>query len=77
MKGFPEKSASVQARHWFAGAVFDLLLYRGENADVDLALGLPDGYQTYQGLTKRIEWLRRQMPFAVYWVAESGAVRQD
>ena len=25
-KGYPEKSGATQARHWFAGAVFDLIL---------------------------------------------------
>lgn len=74
VKGFPEKSANTQARHWFAGAMFDLLLYHGENANVDLALGLPDGYQTYRGLSERVAWLRQVMPFTIYWVSESGAV---
>ena len=74
VKGYPEKSAGVQARHWFAGALFDLVVYRGESPDADLALGLPDGFGTYAGLASRVAWLRIAMPFTIYWVAESGAV---
>lgn len=44
----------MQARHWFAGAVFDLLLCRGESETADLALGLPDGYSAYAGLASRV-----------------------
>jgi len=74
VKGFPEKSASVQARHWFAGAVFDLLLYRDENSMVELALGLPKGFSTYENLTTRVKWARPQLPFVIYWVDEQGSV---
>lgn len=74
VKGFPENSPNTQARHWFSGAVFDLILYHGENPDVSLALGLPDGFSTYKGLAPRVKWLQESMPFRIYWVAESGRV---
>lgn len=74
VKGFPENSPNTQARHWFSGAVFDLILYHGENPDVTLALGLPDGFPTYKGLPPRVKWLQESMPFRIYWVAESGRV---
>jgi hypothetical protein len=77
VKGYPENSPNTQARHWFSGAVFDLLLYRGQNPDVILALGLPDGFPTYKGLAPRIKWLQDSMPFTIYWVAESGKVFDD
>lgn len=77
VKGYPEKSASMQARHWFADGVFSLVLYRGESPDASLALGLPDGFGTYAGLASRVAWLRSAMPFTIYWVAESGAVRAE
>ena len=75
VKGFPERSLHVQARHWFAGALFDLILYRHERPDVRLALAFPDGFTTYTALAARTAWLRTSMPFTIYWIAESGTVR--
>lgn len=77
VKGYPEKSTNVQARHWFSGAVFDLILYRGENPNVKLALALPEGFVTYSNLLPRIEWLKHTMPFDVFWVSETGNVRKE
>ncbi|HBV98055.1 MAG: hypothetical protein JL50_00885 [Peptococcaceae bacterium BICA1-7] len=74
VKGFPESSPNTQARHWFSGAIFDLILYHGENPDVTPALGLPDGFPTYKGLVPRVKWLQESMPFKIYWVEESGRV---
>lgn len=77
VKGFPERSSHVQARHWFAGAVFDLILYRAERADVRLALAFPESFTTYASLAARVAWLRASMPFTIYWVSESGEVRVE
>lgn len=77
VKGFPEQSVHAQARHWFASAVFDLLLYRDENPTVQLALGLPAGFSTYENLAARVKWARRELPFLIYWVDERGEVRVD
>jgi hypothetical protein len=79
VKGYPrgtqKTNPSTQARHWFAHAVFDLALYRNESESTDLALGLPDGFTTYQKLADRVTWLRCHLPFTIYWVSESGHVR--
>ncbi len=77
VKGYPEKSFNVQARHWFSDAVLGLILDRSENSSVDLALGLPDGFATYVNLVARIEWLRKEIPLKVYWISESGQVRVE
>jgi hypothetical protein len=77
VKGYREKSPNMQARHSFAEALLDLVLYRGENPQVDLAVALPDGFRTYLGLAPRVNWLRCKMPFRIYWVAESGKVRSE
>jgi len=78
VKGFPEgKNAYTQARHWFSSAVFDLILYRDENAEVDLALAFPDGFPTYRALAARLGPLRQAIPFTIYWVAESGTIRPE
>jgi hypothetical protein len=77
VKGYPEKSQNVQARHWFSGALFDLVLYYGENSDAKLGIALPEGFVTYSSLLPRIRWLKDSMPFKVYWVRENGSVREE
>lgn len=74
VKGFPTSSRHVQARHWFAGAVLDLVLYRERRKDVNLALGLPAGFKTYEKLAGRVTWLRASTPFLIFWVDDRGRV---
>ena len=74
VKGFPEKSKHVQARHWFAGALHDLGRYRDEDANAQLAMGLPSGFRTYESLLKRHAAVRKFLDYAVYWVSPDGAV---
>lgn len=72
VKGYPvgtaKTNAPTQARHWFSHAVFDMVLYRGENSDVGLAIGLPD-FSTYRALAKRVAWLEKTTPFTYRWVS--------
>lgn len=77
VKGYPEKSQHVQARHWFSQAIFDLVLYREASSTAKLALALPDGFATYANLSPRVEWLKQTMPFEIYWVSENGSVRVE
>lgn len=77
VKGYPEKSPNIQARHWFSGAIFDLVLYHGENPDVQLGIALPDGFITYTNVLPRIRWLKESMAFQIYWVNKDGAVRVE
>jgi hypothetical protein len=77
VKGYPEKSPNTQARHWFAEALFDLILYRSGNSTVVLGIGLPEGYKTYMSLSRKVAWFKRSAPFRFYWVSESGAVREE
>jgi hypothetical protein len=74
VKGWLQKSQHVQARHWFAGAVLDLVRYREKGPQLDLAMALPAGFVTYGSLAKSIRWLRREMPFRIYWVGADGQV---
>ena len=74
VKGFPEKSKNTQARHWFAGAHHDLARYRNEDREALLAMGLPHGFKTYEGLIKRDEAVRRFLGYRVYWVEAEGTV---
>ena len=77
VKGYPDKSSNVQARHWFSGAIFDLILYHGENPDVQLGIALPDGFATYRNLLPRIKWLKDSLSCQVYWVSENKEVRLE
>ena len=77
VKGYPEKSVHIQARHWFAGAIFDIVLYHNEATAPRLAVAFPDGFTTYRTLASRMNALRAVMPFTIYWVAESGDVRVE
>lgn len=77
VKGLPEKSRNTQARHWFSQALFDLILYREEDSNVKLGIGLPDEFPTYRNFSRRITWFKRTVPFNFYWVTEKGFVRVE
>lgn len=80
VKGFPfenNKHKNTQARHWFAEALFDLILYRQDYPEATFALGMPDGFPTYDRLRKRIDWFKQTLPFIIYWVNSDGDVRID
>jgi len=81
VKGFPRATSkthpATQARHWFSHAIFDLVLYRSKNPDVELAAAFPDGFVTYHNLTSRVGWLRENLPATIIWVAEDGTIRFD
>ena len=74
VKGFPEMSKNTQARHWFAGALLDLARYKDESEDALLAMGLPQGFSTYEGLLRRTQSVRRFLRYVVYWVRPDGTV---
>lgn len=77
VKGWPEQSPNTQARHWFSQALFDMILYRDENPDADLAIALPAGFTTYENLFERIRWFRRTLPLKMFWVEEDGRVSEE
>ena len=78
VKGYPETSRYEQARHYFTGAVFDLILYRGESNSVQLGMGLPAGFATYVNLARKVQWMRAEiLPFDIYWISEDGQVRKE
>jgi hypothetical protein len=81
VKGFPvateRTNPSVQARTWFSNALLDVVLYRAKSAEVEIALGLPDGYATYLSLAERTRWLRSACPFRILWAREDGQVREE
>jgi len=74
VKGYQERSVHVQARHWLAGALMDMARYREESDDIELAIGLPDGFVTYPRLVQGLTKARRRLEFGIYWVAGNGTV---
>lgn len=77
VKGFPEKSSNTQARHWFAGALLDLALYKDKNPTARLALGLPSGFATYESLVKRVRSTLAFFGCNIFWVTEHGKVTRE
>jgi hypothetical protein len=77
VKGFPENSPNTQARHWFAGALLDLALYRAESEKPRLALGFPAGFSTYENLVKRTKATLAFLGCHVFWVSENGEVTRE
>jgi len=78
VKGYPENKKAAQARHYFAEAIFDLVLYKGKYDYANLAVGLPAGFSTYSNLAKEIERFRRErLPFDIFWVYDDGKVLLD
>ncbi|MBT9142916.1 MAG: hypothetical protein DDT32_01600 [Syntrophomonadaceae bacterium] len=77
VKGWPEKSQNTQARHWFSQGMFDIILYRNESKDIELALAFPDGFPTYHNLTKRIKWFQELAKFKIFWISEEGLIRSE
>ena len=77
VKGYPtgtaRTSAYTQARHWFKDALFDIIDWRGQDGDADLALALPN-FPTYRGLAQRVAWLQPIARFTILWVQEDGTV---
>ncbi|MBL0921680.1 MAG: MarR family transcriptional regulator [Phycisphaerales bacterium] len=81
VKGYPNGTAktnpSTQARHWYSHALMDVVLYRGKDPNVEIAIGLPDGYTSYLSLAQRTRWLRASCPFRIFWAREDGNVREE
>lgn len=79
VKGWPEKSQNTQARHWFSQGMFDIILYRNESKDVELALAFPnsEGFPTYRNLAKRIKWFKDLAKFKIFWVSDNGTIQAE
>ena len=80
VKGYPKGTArthpSAQTGVWFSQAVFDIVAYRSEDPDVQLALALPD-FPPYRALAEKVRWLMPVAPFRILWVEEDGSVAED
>jgi len=63
----------TQARHWFSEALFELILAKSKNQDLETALGLPK-FQTYINFVSKMKWLRERIELFCYFVGEDGQV---
>jgi hypothetical protein len=81
VKGYPngtaKTNAGTQSRHWFSHAMFDVVRYRTKRPDIQIAVGLPDGFTSYLNLAPSVDWLRSSAPFHFIWVTEDGSVREE
>jgi hypothetical protein len=78
VKGFPGTGRHVQARHYFAEAIFDLIIYGRQSNTIQLAIGLPAGFPTYKNLARKVEWIRKEtLPFDIYWISETGEIHKE
>ena len=75
-RGTPRTNPRTQARHWFAHAIFDLVLWHGEDPSVTMALAFPD-QKTYRNLAARIQWLFAALNASIFWVTDDGRVVQQ
>lgn len=77
VKGYPvatpKTPARLQAGHWFAAAIFDVIRWRQESPNARLVAALPD-FPRYRDLAGSVRWLERAAPFSYLWVAQSKAV---
>lgn len=64
---------STQARHWFGEALLELILAKGDNENLQIALGLPD-FPVYANLIKRITWFRKNIRLFYYLVTKDSEV---
>jgi hypothetical protein len=72
-KGTPRTRPSTQAGHWFKNALFDIVAWRGEDPETELAFALPD-FPRYRDLAARVAWLQPVARFSFIWVMEDGTV---
>jgi len=74
-KGLPKPTRPYnQARHWFAQAIFQLLL-QAPTTDLRLALGFPDD-ELYRNLWGRTNWALRRLGISCFFVRSDGSVEE-
>jgi hypothetical protein len=78
VKGRPEETARttsyLMARHYFEGAVHDLLCWREEKRSAALALAFPE-FVTYRNGAKRVAGQLQELKASVFWVFEDRKVQ--
>ncbi len=63
----------LQARHWFAEALFQLEIRKSKEPNIKIALGLPL-MKRYQNLLNEVEYVKEQLGITCYFTDENGKV---
>jgi|SRR5215211_3174003 len=75
VKGYPAGTERTnprsQSRLWFSDAMFDVIRYRGDSEEIEIAVALPD-FDSYRKLAEQIAWFQSGSRFWYLWVSESG-----
>lgn len=72
--GQPKPTApTLQARHWFAGALLTAIATKGKEPAFEVALALPD-VPRYRRLFDQTRWAFERLAIGLYLISESGAV---
>jgi hypothetical protein len=64
---------TLQAKHWFAEAVFDLIRAKSARPEIEIALGFPK-IPRYVNLLREVQWFRETIGLLCYFVGENGEV---
>lgn len=75
-KGTEKTKPSTQAGHWFTHVIFDIIKYRENNPELQLAIAIPD-FPRYRSLSENITWFKIAANFKYFWVTENGTVRVE
>lgn len=63
----------LQARHWFAEALLEVILAKSESSDIEIAIGLPK-FARYVNLFNRVLWFSKSIGLYLYLVDADNAV---
>ena len=63
----------LQAKHWLAEAIFEIINVKSQNSKLEIAVGLPK-FQLYQDNIKKLEWFIKKMGLYIYFVDRTGKV---
>jgi hypothetical protein len=63
----------LQAKHWFAEALYDLIRAKSARPELEIALGFPR-FERYVKLLREVEWFREKAGLLCYLVSENGEV---
>jgi len=66
-----------ESRHRFSHAMFDVVRYRTERLDIEIGVGLPDGFTSYLNPGPSVAWLHDAVPFTFFWASQDGTVRTE
>jgi hypothetical protein len=64
---------TLQARHWFAGALLTAIAKKGKEPAFEVALALPD-VPPYRRLFEQTRWAFERLAIGLYLIPENGAV---